>query len=51
MKVVQPREDLSDEMSAKSLLESTVVPEQRRNGSSRYVLQENVEMLVVRRRI
>ena len=47
VKVVKAAEDLPHEILYERLLESTVVAQQRRHATTRHVLQENVQVVVI----
>ena len=47
VEVVKAAEDLSHEVLYERLLESTVVAQQRRHATTRHVLQENVQVVVI----
>lgn len=51
MKIVETRENLADKVTNKSLFEGSIVVEQRSNGTTWNVFQENVQMVAVRGRV
>ena len=51
MKVFESLEDLSDESLHKGFFERSVLVQERSNRASRNILQENIEIIAVSRRI
>lgn len=47
VKIIEAKQDLPDPIAHERLLERTIVPKQGSNRSTRDVLQEDVEMIIV----
>ena len=47
MEVVEPEKDLSDPIAHEGLFERPIIPEQRGDGTTRHVFQEDVQVIVV----